>query len=359
MNTDAKPFPLVDLKGSWRAMGEQYGEECKEEIAHMAKWWDEVLQAHHPKFDRDYAHTGALSQYENAICKYASRWIDFMHGIAKGAGLPYETVFWINTSSNVLEGPEWALRDTGGCTSLAIEPERTDMNKTILGQNLDWHSGCLPIAMRFAPDDAPRVLAFGFAGACPQLGISEKGFGTVINTIGRKRNKAGVPMQINCAEPLFAPGFSDACYAIVNCDRAMSFNHMIASKDGSMVDFEVTVEEFGVVEERNGRIIHANHFLTPRLQEGDVFRYAPDTFIRCRRAEKIIDAAEKVGIDTIKQVFTDHHGDRSASICCHPEEGMDFTETWSTVLSVIEIPEDGVIYATHNPCENEYVEYRL
>lgn len=359
MRVDREPFPLCELKGSWREMGVQYGSDMKAEIAHMATWWEEVLAEHHPDLVPRKGLHGAIALYEYDLEAYAPRWIEFMKGTAEGADLPYERVLWINVASNLLEAPEWAMKVNGGCTSLCVEPERTVEGKTIIGQNLDWHAELNVVVLRMEPEDAPKVLAFTFAGALPQLGVSEAGYATVINTIAQPTTQAGVPMNAVCAEALFASTMGAACERVTMVKRGMSFNHLFAHKDGSMLDIEACIDALGFVEEERGRIVHANHFVTPWLQRTDAFKAAADTFIRQRRATKILDAAEKVSVDTVKEVFTDHHGDPTHAICCHPDPELAYTQTWSTVLSVIIVPEDGTVLATRNPCQNDYVEYRL
>ncbi len=359
MRVEMQPFPLCELKGSWRDMGVQYGKDMAPEIEHMAKWWEDVLMAHFPNFDRRKGFHGAISMYEGEIESYAPRWIEFMKGAGEGSGLGYETIFWINAASNLLEGPVWALKDIGGCTSLAVEPARTADGKTIIGQNLDWHPELKMVAIRLEPEDAPRAMTFALAGALPQLGVNENGYAAVMNTIGRANNQSGVLMNVICAEALFGSCIGEAAERITMAKRAMSFNHMLAAKDGAMVDFETTCETYGFLSPVNGRLVHTNHFQTSWLQEGDTFKVFSDTIIRQHWAETIIDAEEQVTIDSFKKVFTDHHGDRTRSICCHPAKDASFTDTWSTVLSVIIVPEDGSMIATHNPCENEYVEYSL
>lgn len=359
MRVEKQPFPLCELKGSWQEMGLQYGQDMKAEIAHMANWWEQVLAEHHPDLIPRKGLMGAITMYEYELEAYAPQWIEFMKATAEGAGLPYERVLWINVASNLLEAPEWAMKVKGGCTSLAVEPERTVEGKTIIAQNLDWHNELKVVALHMEPADAPKVLAFTFAGALPQLGVNENGYAQVINTIAQPATQAGVPMNAVCAEGLFGKTMGAAIERVTMCKRGMSFNHLFAHKDGSMLDVETCIDALGFVEERNGRIVHANHFLTNWLQRTDMFKAAADTFIRQRRAEKILDGAAQVSIDTVKEVLTDHHGDPTHAICCHPDPALKFTQTWSTVLSVIIVPEDGTVLATHNPCQNDYAEYRL
>ena len=359
MRTETKPFPTANLKGSWHEMGVQYGQDCREEICYMQEWWKKLVGGFCPEFDYEKGLAGAIAMYESPIQEYAPRWIEFMKGVGEGAGLDWRSIYWVNVASNLLEGQDWAKKPkVQGCTAFAVEPERTDSGKTYLGMNLDWTVDSKFVCLHMEPDDAPAILGFCMAGCLPQVGISSVGFGSMVNGLTRAFNKRGVPMNVICAEVLLAKNLEDACQRISLCERAMSFNHLLAHKDGSMVDIETTAERFQAVIPENGRLIHTNHYLTKWLQEGDLYKSNVNTFVRYRRAEKFLDECEKVGIDTLKSMLSDHHGTITVSLCSHNTE-VPFEQTWGSVLSVIAVPEDGVVYATEYPCENEYAEYRL
>ena len=361
MRDDSKLIPQVFMKGSFREMGSQYGEAMASEIAFQKDWWTKVLAAHWPNMDMERALNAAKTMYAPAVELYAPRWADFIEGMAEGAGLPYDDVLWINVASNLLEGPAMAMRMVaGGCTDIGVQPDKTDIGKLIIGQNLDWHPELKPVCLHFDPADAPKALAFTISGALPQFGISENGYGSFGNALGTEENKTGVTMNALTAELLFQDCIGSACERITMADRSMCFNHMLGAADGTLIDFETTPSSFGVLlPEEKGWIAHTNHYITSWMQKDDTFKTFPDTFVRRSGAEKFLRDADVITVDTLKKIFSDHHGDKTRSLCTHPVPGASFTECWQTVYSMISIPEDGVIYATTQPCEHEYEEYRL
>lgn len=359
MRDDSKIIPQINMKGTFREMGVQYGKDCAEEIDFQANWWTKVLGAHWPNMDMERALSAAKSMYEYNVKAYAPRWLEFIEGMSEGSGLPYDRVLWINLASNLLEGPEQAMRiATGACTTLGVQPDKTDINKLIIGQNLDWHPDLKPVALHFEPDEGPRVLAFTIAGALPQFGINSSGYGSFGNALGTAENKTGTTMNAITAEALFQDCIGAACERITLADRAMCFNHMLGAADGSLIDFETAPGCYGaLLPGEKGYIAHTNHFQTSWMEREDTFKNFPDTFVRFEWADKYLREAEPITVDTFKKVFRDHHGDKSRSICCHPVPGAPFTACWQTVYSMISIPEDGIIYATTQPCENEYEAY--
>lgn len=361
MRDDSRLIPMINMKGTFREMGVQYGQDAAAEIDFQADWWTKVLATHWPDMDMERALYAGKAMYEFGLKAYAPRWAEFIEGMAEGSGLPYDRVLWINLASNLLEGPTMAMRMvTGACTSMGVQPDKTDIGKLIIGQNLDWHPELKPVALHFEPADGPKVLSFTIAGALPQFGINENGYGAFGNALGTAENKTGAGMNVITAEALFQDCIGAACERITMADRAMCFNHMLGAADGSLLDFETTPSSFGVLlPEAKGYIVHTNHYQTSWMQKDDTFKDFADTFVRLEWADKIMRDADVISVDTFKQVFRDHHGDKTRSICTHVVPGASFTECWQTVYSMISIPEDGVIYATTQPCEHEYEEYRL
>mgnify|MGYP004478509061 CR=1 FL=1 len=359
MRIDIKPFPITEIQGSFNDMGKQYGQDMKEEIVYMVKWWGELLQGFHPNFSKDKGLSGAIAMFETPIESTSSRWIEFMKGIGEGAGVDWREIYWLNVASNLLEGQDWAMKPKPlGCTSFAIEPSRTSDNKTYIGMNLDWTVDLKVVCVHMKPIDAPEVMGFCFAGCLPQLGISSKGFATMINGLTREFNKSGLPMNVICANALLGNDLEEACQAITLADRAMSFNHLLAGSDGAIVDIETTADNFQCLVPEKGRLVHTNHYVTPWLQEGDLYKANVNTFTRKHIAEEHIDNAEVIDLDHLKSLLRDHKGAKTCSICSHNTD-VAFHESWASILSVIAIPEDGVMYATEYPCENDFVEYRM
>lgn len=359
MREDKKPFAMVSVKGSWHDMGFQYGQDCAEEIKYMIKWWTGILEAADPSFKLEEGLKKSADLYQKPIEDFSPRVVEFMKGTAEGAGVSFEEILFENTASDLMGGST-EFADVQGCTTFAVEGDRTEFGKTVIAQNVDWHTQIKVVALHMEPDDAPAALTFTYAGNTPQVGISSAGYGLMINSLLCPVHNDNVVMYTLCTEALFQPHFEAAMETITMAPRSMSFNYCFASEDGSMLDLETRPDDFEVVEKENGIIVHSNHFVTERFKKEDVSKPEVDTFIRRGQATKMLNAKEKLGLEDMKAVLRDHHGDRSCSICCHPDPRANgYAEEYGSILSAIAVIEDGVIYATEYPCENEYTEYRL
>lgn len=361
MREDTKPFPTCTLKGSWHEMGVQYGKDMKPEIAEMLEWWKGIYLSMDPKCDINIIIDHGYEKYAAAAEKFSPRVVEFMKGTAEGAGLEYRQILFANAASNLIGGSTDAGAGVQGCTSFALDPKRTSTGKMVIGQNLDWHTEMKVVVLRMEPDDSPRGLVVTYAGLTPQFGFSEAGYGMQVNALLWPTFKDGAIMYSMCTEALFQDSLEGAMEVITGADRAMAFNFLFAYKDGSMLDIETTPEDFGPLMKENGVLLHTNHYLTERFKEKDLYKVEPDTFIRYSQAKEKFNDKDKLSIEDIKAILRSHDGgDRTCSICCHPDPGAkDYTEAYASVVSVISIPEDGKMYLTEFPCENEFVEYQL
>lgn len=360
MRQEMKPFPLVSVKGSWHDMGVEYGRDCAGEIVHMIGWWDGIMKAADPDFDLNRGMTLGVEKYQAALEKYSPRVVEFMKGIAEGSGVTYEAVMFVNAASELMGGSSELGGGIQGCTTFAVESNKAAGGKTILAQNMDWHTELKVVALRMEPDDAPAALTFTFAGNTPQIGISKAGYGLMVNSLLCPVHTRGVIMYALCTEALFQPNFEAGMEAVTMADRAMAFNYCFANADGSLLDLETRPDDFAPVEKENGIVVHSNHFVTERFQKEDLSKVEVDTFIRRNQATKMLEAVESVTLDDVKSVLRDHHGDKSCAICCHPDPNAEsYAEAYGSILSAIAVIEDGIIFASEYPCQNDYTEYRL
>lgn len=359
MRENLKPFPLCHLKGSWREMGAQYGADCAEEITFMVSWWEGVMKAASPAFELEEGKALAVSKYQEATASYSQRCVDFMEGVAEGSGLTYGDIFFLNAASELMGGSAELGGGIQGCTTLAVDGARTEDGKTIIAQNVDWHPELKVVALRLEPEDGPTFLSLTFAGNLPQIGISSAGYGLMVNSLLTPAHKNGVPMYVLCTEALAQPTMEKGMERITMANRAMSFNYCFACKDGSMLDLETVVDDLEGLIKTDGCLVHTNHFQTERFKRDDLGKAIPDTYIRYTAARQMLVEPETVTLDCVRALLASHQGDPTASICCHAKADVPYTEAYGSIISAIGVIEDGVIYASEYPCQNEYTEYRL
>ena len=350
-------FDFYEFSGTEREIGQQYGEACKKQIRHMLQWWYENLVELMPgKTMKEMI--AATKQFEAPIMAYAPELYDEMLGIAEGSGSTIDEILYLNGSWEI----EAAYPVFMACTSFACSGKATKDGKTLLGQNYDWYKGLDTLVMRVKPKNGPVYLSFTLAGHLPQVGINEYGIGEFMNILSSPKSVIGVPYNVIAHKVLMQKNVPDQIRAITQGNCTMAFNYMLAGKDGEIIDVEATPDKCGMVLPDRDILTHANHFNTHYLQRDDLIDQDcyPDTFLRQYRLKQLMEEHRgKLSPKIMMQLLQDHQG-YPDSICRHLDMTGPAIERFATYMSLISVPEDGVIYATSNPCINpNYIKYSL
>lgn len=155
-------FTLHEFKGSWKEIGRQYGETCREEIKDMHEYWENALSVVMPDTPMETI-VDKSSIFTEPIKAYAPEFMDEIEGIAEGAGISVNEVLFHQGSFEMdVTGPLYI----GGCTSFAASGRATKNGKPSpvscsslvstlwawlimpmcsAGQNPSW--GCLPLCL--------------------------------------------------------------------------------------------------------------------------------------------------------------------------------------------------------------------
>src|ERR1700689_3557401 len=125
-----EPFPLIEISGPPRERGRQYGRQAAARIRKGISHYLTQLQG----LSLDGAGVSALVRdYLPVIEAFEPAYIEEMHGIAEGAGVPFEDVVLLNARTEILRpAPPLALRarpagedDPDGCPGVVVLPQAT------------------------------------------------------------------------------------------------------------------------------------------------------------------------------------------------------------------------------------------
>ena len=361
MRVPRKPFDYVVVTGSSYEMGRQYGEDCKEDIAYMLNWWMGLTLSAREELTRETALAEGARLFKDGDRVYPETY-KFLRGMAEGSGLSFEEILFIQCSNEINNGlTDLNHLETPGCTSVAISNYRAQEGKTIVAQNLDWHTELKSVVLHLRPEAGPEVLTVTFTGCLAQIGISSAGFGMCVNSIViPDEAKVGAPMYVLTQEAMLAPSFVDAMNTLTLGRRAMSFNYLFAHRDGILLDLETSTTDFNALQPEDGILLHTNHYLTPYFQPLDAAKVFTDSYCRYQRAKKLIaDCGNKVSVDDVKALLSDQEPDPYHCICLRAVEGDPYTVAYVTNFSIICFPEDGTILVSETPSEGQWTEYRL
>jgi isopenicillin-N N-acyltransferase-like protein len=354
MASPVKHFPFFQIAGGPYERGRQHGEQAADLIRFNLDGYWRLFQ-HYAGLDRPAA-LAAARLYSDPIRLYTPHLLQEMEGIAAGAGLSLEEVLALNCRTELLSTSEIPLCQE--CTAIFAAPERTAGGHTLLAQNWDWYDilrGGM-ILLRIAGPGRPTVLTLTEAGMVGKIGLNSAGIGVCTNFLRHDQRRLGLPFHLMLREMLEAPRLGLAVAAAYRAGRADAGNYLLAHADGEGINLEAAPASVAWLHPRDGLLVHTNHFLVPRLQEGDTGILESDnTLIRYGRAVHLLQRrAGALTVEMLMEILRDHF-DRPKSICRHPDPTLPRAEQSATLASmVLDLTAARMYVAVGEPCQGDY-----
>lgn len=352
-----KNYVLHEFSGTWRQIGQQYGEECRQEIKDMMGYWEHALAAVMPGKSMEEI-VRASRVFAEPIRAYSPEFMEEIEGIAEGSGCTLDEILFHQGSFEMdVAGPLYI----GGCTSFAASGKATKDGRTIAGQHFDWYDHAAMVLMKLKPKEGPAILGTSIAGQLLQFGMNEAGVVHFANVLCYPKSVVGVPAVVSAQKALGSKNVPDALRCVTQANNAIALNHLIAGKDGDIVDIEATPDKCGIVLPERDILTHANHFLTHYLQQQDMADQTsfPDTFLRQYRLKQLMeDHYGEIDVEVMMELMQDHRG-YPDSICRHCDLTGPEAEQFRTLISIIALPAEGTIWVSPQPCEAPYEKFQL
>ena len=349
-------LPVVELAGGPEEVGRGWGRALAEP---MRQGLDRILAVVHEvhKTPRQEALAKAMVLWPAAV-QFEPEVEPFVRGQAQGAEMSLEEA-WATRC-----GLELLFMNTNlaaGCTTLAGTGPATPDGKVIMGQNIDWFTGTPLALLHIRRSDGLRQLVL------PILGLGEY----TINSAGLACCLNGVaPMQ-----PELKPRVALGAYlprAMRQRDPGQALEVLkqanrgivavtLADAPNGLRCVEGTLDDYEVLQPKEGFLVHANNYRTPRFQAVDGFPMIfPDSPARTARMDELAAGlAGRLTPQTLGQALTDHQGEPN-SICRHPDPAVPPGLRAESLGSFIMLPAQGaMLVAAGNPCTHEYVRYEV
>lgn len=357
------PVPVISVKGKPFERGKQYGSQVKGLIRKNLELyfdlWGSLWGAERPEVLK---HCSTLIP---VIGEYDAEILEEMQGIAKGSDLSLEEIVALNARYEMVFAQSAVAGAGGGCTSIAAMPAVTKNGHTILGQNWDYKERFqgLSVILEVEREGSPSIVMHTEAGTMAHKGMNSAGLGICLNALVSSRDKfeATTPFLIVGRAILNADSFSRAVKAVLNAKVTVSFNFLLAHRDGEAIDLEVSPLDVGFLHPDDSILTHSNHFiaLTNRPDMVDVFKATiPDTLFRADRARHLIELERgKIDVGSFQRVLRDHFSYPNA-ICRHVDAREEEPRHLATLSSAIMDLTARTFYLTEGaPCQNGY--YKL
>ncbi len=352
--------PVISLKGKPFERGQQYGTQAHELVRKNVELyfdlWGRLWGAERPAVLAQCAGLATL------IGEYDAGILEEMQGLARGADLSLEEVIALNARYEMVFAQSALPQSCGGCTSAAALPPATRNGHAFIGQNWDYKTRFqeMSVLLEAEQQDGPAYLAHVEAGTLGHKGMNSAGLGVCLNALvsSRDRFQETVPFLVVGRAVLNADSLSEAIKAVVRARVGVSFNFLIAHRDGEAIDLEASPADVGFLHPQEDILTHSNHFiaLSNRADMVDIFKTeAPDTLYRAHRARRLLEQDRgQIDVASFQRTFRDHFSQPN-SICRHIDTRDPEPKHLATLSSVIMDLTAGAFYFTEGtPCRNEY-----
>ena len=212
----------------------------------------------------------------------------------------------------------------------------------------------------------PDIMAVTAPGCLTLSGINSAGLSINMNLLRNQSSlevTGGVPTHVMLRKVFMYERLGDAIAAIATAEGRSPKNYLLTSIGEGIIDIETTKTDLDVQYPEKDMLTHSNHFKAERFKSNDISAVlAPDTYIRGNRLYRLMEEHHgDITVDVMKQLMQDH-GNYPNSICRHRDKNAPFplAQIIKTLISIINVPEEKAVYVSlGNPCQYDYVEYRL
>ncbi|HEY82490.1 MAG TPA: hypothetical protein G4O01_04270 [Dehalococcoidia bacterium] len=359
----ALPIPVISVKGKPFERGQQYGSQARKQIQKNVELyfdlWASLWGAKRPEVLKWCA--GLIP----VIGEYDAEILEELKGVAKGADLSLEEIVALNARYEMVFAQSLAPQCGAGCTSAAALPQATKNGHVFIGQNWDYKTRFqgLSLILEIEQEGGPNIVTHTEAGIIAHRGLNSAGVAVCLNALVSNRDEfePTTPFLIVARGILSADSLSLALRAVLRAKVTVSFNFLIAHRDGEAIDLEVSPVDVGFLHPEGGILTHSNHFIALSHREDllDVFKScAPDTLFRAHRARQLLEQERgKIDVASFQRVFSDHFSHPN-SICRHADPRDEEPQQLATLSSAIMDLGARAFYISEGaPCQHEY--YKL
>lgn len=346
-----REIPMLRVKGSRRNIGLAIGEACAQVIRTAVDFREQVPAG------RSVEEQISLAARYRDVTQRAMPWIiEEFDAMAEAAGVDPVALFAVNVEEiwgDVRPGEQAPV--TGRCTDLVSGPQSSADGHLLVAHNNDMSAQYEKdlIAIDRRGDGEPRTLTIG-NGIWVSTGWNEAGLSLTGNELSPNDERVGIPREVQVHDMLRERSLDGMVGAALRHDRASSYNNVLASRDGRVVNVEGSATDAELTEpDQLDHLVHTNHYVCERLlsREGDP-AYARRSEKRFLRGRELLTAAPAgtVTMAGLRSMLSDHEN-APDSICRHSEwEGGDSdTSFWC----VVDVTEMRITFAIGNPCETD------
>jgi isopenicillin-N N-acyltransferase-like protein len=350
----AYPIPVIQVKGTYRQVGQQVGEQMKPQLQRILARQRESLPPGVPWKDMLLKGWLCLAHSRAAYPHF----VEELEGIAESSGLPFEEIF-LAICEELWEPAAWqagvpAL--TRGCTDFAARGQATVDGATLVAHNndLDPEAEDDLVILKVKAGDEPESLAVTVGGLGYSAGFNAAGISMTGNAVACSDIRPGVPRLLIARAILAARRLGEAMDACLLPLRASNYNNVIADLNGEVYSMEGSATDCEPIYIEENIMVHANHYVSLPMRRFEANRnYIGGSVIRHERAMRLLRENYGRLSPELFQKFLADHDNYPTSICKHGRMTV-------TVFGIIiNLNERRAWIGRGRPCETEWYEHSL
>jgi isopenicillin-N N-acyltransferase-like protein len=340
-------IPLIRVAGTHREVGAQVGEMAAETIARETAF-DEPLPG-----GRSREEQLRLADEYRAVTTEAMPWfLEEVEGAAEAVGVDPRALFACFIEEIWYEPRHPA--HAKGCSDLVAIAPKTANGHVLVAHNNDMSRRYQEdlMAVEWSIEDEPTALTIG-NGIWISVGWNSAGLSLTGNELSPNDERVGIPREVQVRAMLRDPDLDMMVGTAIRHDRASSYNNVLASADGRVVNVEGSATAVEMTEPADGMLVHTNHYVCDSMlsYEGDP-EYAEQSAVRYRRAHELLADAKPGTVDeAMLRSFLSDHEHAPDSLCRHEEPG-DGSGSVTCFWCVADVTERRVTFGRGNPCDS-------
>jgi isopenicillin-N N-acyltransferase like protein len=349
-------IPVLRFEGSYRDVGRQIGDACADVLQRSVAFDDEIPAG------RSRADQLALASKYRELTADAMPWLlEELDGAAEGAEVDPLALFACTVEEIWYEprAPGDGATIEGRCSDLVAAPPATADGHVLVAHNNDLSPGYrddLVAIERSVPDD-PAVFTIG-NGIWISVGWNSAGLSLTGNELSPNDERVGIPRELQVRAMLRDTSLDAMVGTALRHDRASSYNNVLASSDGSVVNVEGSATSVEMTEpDEHGHLVHTNHYVCDTMLpfEGDP-GYALRSAVRYGRAEELLASQPDGSVteERMREILSDHEH-APDSLCRHANGDDDGSVT--CFWCVVDVTDMRITFGRGNPCDSVAQEF--
>ncbi len=320
------------FSGTPRAIGQAFGETCRDAIAALYDLRVRNALEQALRFGGQRATVAdllALAERSAPLTRdFDPAGWDELVGIAEGAAMPLIEVLAMNGLTDFRDGLAWPeTSQADGCTSILVHGTATAAGRVLAGQTWDLATDNLPhvITVHRAPTGAPETWTLTTDGCLSLIGLNDAGLAVGTTNIRTTDARAGVNYLSILHAALGCRTFDDAARVITRAHRAGAHYYWLASADGQAAGFECSARRVfrSDLTSETAFAVHANHALHPDVKAIEGAAPGASSLARQRRLEALAEAhGGRIARATLEDFFADTD-DGANAICRDDLDGLN------------------------------------